>query len=69
MLALEGGEVDLINGIVPTGAEAMLNSSKYKVFGRKSSGHREISMRTDQAAVQRPAGAPCGGVDAATDRG
>jgi peptide/nickel transport system substrate-binding protein len=48
VLALQGGQVDLINGIVPTGAEAILNSSQYRVFGRKSSGHREISMRTDQ---------------------
>jgi peptide/nickel transport system substrate-binding protein len=48
VLALQGGQVDLINGIVPQGAEAILSSSQYKVFGRKSSGHREISMRCDQ---------------------
>jgi peptide/nickel transport system substrate-binding protein len=54
VLALQGGNVDLINGIVPTGAEAILNSSQYKVFGRKSSGHREISMRCDQAPFNDP---------------
>jgi peptide/nickel transport system substrate-binding protein len=48
ILALQGGQVDLINGIVPQGAQAILNNSQYKVFGRKSSGHREISMRCDQ---------------------
>jgi peptide/nickel transport system substrate-binding protein len=48
VLALQGGQVDLLNGIVPQGAEAILSSSQYKVFGRKSSGHREISMRCDR---------------------
>jgi peptide/nickel transport system substrate-binding protein len=49
ILALQGNEVDLVAGIVPQGAESILSSSQYKVFGRKSSGHREISMRCDQA--------------------
>jgi len=54
VLALQGGDVDLINGIVPTGAEALLTGSQYRVFGRKSSGHREISMRCDQAPFTDP---------------
>jgi peptide/nickel transport system substrate-binding protein len=54
VLALEGGQVDLLNGIVPQGAEAILSSSRYKVFGRKSSGHREISMRCDRPPFNDP---------------
>ncbi|MFZ0387453.1 MAG: ABC transporter substrate-binding protein [Solirubrobacteraceae bacterium] len=54
VLALQGGQVDLINGIVPTGAEALLTGSQYKVFGRTSSGHREISMRCDQPPFNDP---------------
>jgi peptide/nickel transport system substrate-binding protein len=54
ILALQGGEVDAIVGIVSTGAEALLNSSQYSIISRKSAGHREISMRTDQAPFNDP---------------
>jgi peptide/nickel transport system substrate-binding protein len=49
ILALQGGQVDVIVGIVATGAQALLNSSEYSIISRKSAGHREISMRTDLA--------------------
>jgi peptide/nickel transport system substrate-binding protein len=54
ILALQGGEVDAVVGIVSTGAEALLNSTQYSIISRKSAGHREISMRTDQAPFNDP---------------
>ncbi len=50
LLALQGGDVDVIVQFVPTGAQAILsNSSSYNIVKLKSSTHRELSMRTDQA--------------------
>lgn len=54
ILAVQGGDVDAIVGIVPTGAEALLNSSQYSIISRRSAGHREISMRTDLAPFNDP---------------
>jgi peptide/nickel transport system substrate-binding protein len=54
ILALQGGDVDAIVGIVSTGAEALLNSSQYSIISRKSAGHREISMRTDLVPFNDP---------------
>ena len=48
ILALSGGDVDIVNLIVPQGAEAVLNSPDYKLWVTKSSQHRELSMRNDQ---------------------
>jgi peptide/nickel transport system substrate-binding protein len=49
ILALEGGDVDVIAQFTPSGAAAILNSSSYKILKLKSANHRELSMRTDQA--------------------
>jgi peptide/nickel transport system substrate-binding protein len=50
LLALQGGDVDVIVQFVPTGAQAILsNASQYSILKLKSSNHRELSMRTDQA--------------------
>ena len=46
---LQGGDVDIVNLIVPTGAEGVLNSPDYTLWVSKSSQHRELSMRNDQA--------------------
>ena len=48
ILALSGGDVDIVNLIVPQGAEAVLNSPDFKLWVTKSSQHRELSMRNDQ---------------------
>ncbi len=45
--ALLGGDVDVVNQIVPQGAEAVLNNSSYHVWSVPSSQHRELSMRND----------------------
>ncbi len=48
ILALSGGDVDIVNLIVPQGAEAVLNNPDYKLWVTKSSQHRELSMRNDK---------------------
>jgi peptide/nickel transport system substrate-binding protein len=47
--ALQGGQVDVIVQIVAQGAQAITKSSNYNVIKLKSSNHRELSMRNDQA--------------------
>jgi peptide/nickel transport system substrate-binding protein len=49
ILALQGGDVDIVNLIVPQGAEGVLNNPQYKLWVSKSSQHRELSMRNDQS--------------------
>jgi peptide/nickel transport system substrate-binding protein len=49
ILALQGGQVDVIVQFVPQGASSLLNSSSYNVIKLKSANHRELSMRNDQA--------------------
>jgi peptide/nickel transport system substrate-binding protein len=50
ILALQGGTVDVIVQFVPSGAQALLsNSGQYSIIKLKSSNHRELSMRCDQA--------------------
>ncbi len=49
ILALEGGDVDVISQFVPAGATSLLNNSAYKIIKLVSASHRELSMRTDQA--------------------
>ena len=48
ILALQGGDVDVIAQFVPAGATQLLNSSTYKIIQLKSANHRELSMRNDQ---------------------
>jgi peptide/nickel transport system substrate-binding protein len=49
VLALEGNEVDVIGQITSFGATQLLHNSAYSVLKLKSSNHRELSMRCDQA--------------------
>ena len=49
ILALEGGDVDVIGQFVPAGATSLLNNSSYKILKVPSANHRELSMRNDQA--------------------
>jgi peptide/nickel transport system substrate-binding protein len=48
VLALTSGSIDVVGQFSVTGGEALLNGS-YKVINLKSSAHRELSMRCDQA--------------------
>ncbi|MGZ4262435.1 MAG: ABC transporter substrate-binding protein [Solirubrobacteraceae bacterium] len=49
ILALQGGDVDVIAQFVPAGATQLLNNSTYKIIQLKSANHRQLSMRNDQA--------------------
>jgi peptide/nickel transport system substrate-binding protein len=49
ILALQGGQVDVIVQFVVQGAQSLLNSSSYNIIKLKSSGHRELSMRNDKS--------------------
>jgi peptide/nickel transport system substrate-binding protein len=49
ILALQGGQVDVIVQFVVQGAQALLNNSSYNIIKLKSANHRELSMRNDQA--------------------
>jgi peptide/nickel transport system substrate-binding protein len=48
ILALQGGDVDVIAQFVPAGATQLLNNSSYKIIQLKAANHRELSMRNDQ---------------------
>jgi peptide/nickel transport system substrate-binding protein len=49
ILALQGGDVDVIGQFVPAGATSLLNNSTYRIIKLKAANHRELSMRCDQA--------------------
>ena len=49
IVALQGGQVDVIVQFVPQGAEALTSGSTYDIIKLKSANHRELSMRNDQA--------------------
>ncbi|MGZ4165904.1 MAG: ABC transporter substrate-binding protein [Solirubrobacteraceae bacterium] len=49
ILALQGGQVDVIVQFVAQGASSILNSSSYNLIKLKSSNHRQLSMRNDKA--------------------
>jgi peptide/nickel transport system substrate-binding protein len=49
ILALQGGDVDVIAQFAPAGATQLLSGSTYKIITLKSANHRELSMRNDQA--------------------
>jgi peptide/nickel transport system substrate-binding protein len=53
ILALTGGNIDVLGQFSVTGGEALLNSS-YNIIKLKSSAHRELSMRNDQAPFTDP---------------
>ena len=49
ILALQGGQVDGIVQFTAQGAQSLLGSSSYTIIKLKSSNHRQLSMRNDQA--------------------
>ena len=49
ILALQGGDVDVIAQFVPAGATSLLNNSTYRIIRLKASNHRQLSMRNDHA--------------------
>ena len=53
VLALTGGTIDVIGQFSVAGGQALLNGS-YNVIKLKSSAHRELSMRCDQAPFTDP---------------
>jgi peptide/nickel transport system substrate-binding protein len=54
ILALEGGDVDVLTQFVPAGASSLLHNSSYRVIVLRSANHRELSMRTDMAPFDDP---------------
>ncbi|HET9720159.1 MAG TPA: ABC transporter substrate-binding protein [Solirubrobacteraceae bacterium] len=54
ILALQGGDVDVVGQFVPYGATSLLKNSAYKIIALKSANHRELSMRNDQAPFTDP---------------
>ncbi len=52
--ALTAGNVDVIVQFVAQGAQALTKSSAYNIIKLKSSNHRELSMRCDQAPFNDP---------------
>ena len=53
VLALTGGNIDVLGQFSVTGGEALLGGS-YNIIKLKSSAHRELSMRNDQAPFTDP---------------
>ncbi len=53
VVALTGGTIDVVGQFSVAGGQALLNGS-YNVIKLKSSAHRELSMRTDQAPFTDP---------------
>ncbi len=53
VLAMTGGSIDVLAQFSVTGGEALLNGS-YNVIKLKSSAHRQLSMRNDQAPFTDP---------------
>ncbi len=53
VLALTGGNIDVLGQFSVSGGEALLNGS-YNVIKLKSSAHRQLSMRCDQAPFTDP---------------
>ena len=53
VLALTGGTINVVGQFSVSGGQALLNGS-YKVIKLKSSAHRELSMRNDQAPFTDP---------------
>jgi len=54
ILALTGGSIDVVGQFSVSGAQQILNNSSYKIIRLKSSAHRELSMRCDQAPFTDP---------------
>ncbi|HZR52845.1 MAG TPA: ABC transporter substrate-binding protein [Streptosporangiaceae bacterium] len=54
ILALTGNSIDVVGQFSVSGAQQILNNSSYKIIKLKSSAHRELSMRCDQAPFTDP---------------
>ncbi len=54
VLALQGGEVDVVTQFAVQGGQSLLNNSSFNVISLHSSAHRELSMRTDLAPFNDP---------------
>ena len=54
ILALQGGQVDVVAQFTAQGAEGLLNNSNYDIIKVKSASHRELSMRNDMAPFTDP---------------
>jgi len=54
ILALQGGTIDVIGQFAVSGGQSLLSSSSVTVLNLKSSAHRELSMRCDQAPFNDP---------------
>ncbi|HEX6524506.1 MAG TPA: ABC transporter substrate-binding protein [Streptosporangiaceae bacterium] len=54
ILALTSGSIDVLGQFTVSGGEQLLNNSSYKIIKLKSSAHRELSMRCDQAPFTDP---------------
>ncbi len=51
VLAIQGGQVDVVQQIVVQGAQALLNNPDVNLIKLKSSAHREVHMRCDQGPL------------------
>ncbi len=54
LLALEGGQVDVVSQFAAQGAQAVLHNPSYQILKVASAGHSEISMRNDMAPFTDP---------------
>lgn len=54
IVALQGGQVDVIAQFAPQGAEGLLKDPSYKIIKVESASHRELSMRNDIAPFTDP---------------
>src|SRR5690349_6187989 len=48
ILALQGGQLDVVQQVSVSGAQAILNDPAYNIITLQSSAHRQLSMRCDQ---------------------
>ena len=48
ILALQGGQLDVVQQVSVSGAQAILNDPAYNIITLQSSAHRQLSMRTDK---------------------
>ncbi|HEY3775028.1 MAG TPA: ABC transporter substrate-binding protein [Solirubrobacteraceae bacterium] len=54
IVALQGGQVDVVSQFTAQGAQALLKSSNYRIIKVRSASHRELSMRNDMAPFTDP---------------
>ena len=54
IIALQSGNVDLVNDIAYQGAQSLFSSSQYQILDVHTSQHRELSMRCDKPPFNDP---------------